>query len=71
MEKMYIVVLNFNTNEVDTMVITDKPAGVDVEDYIKDHYGYSLYNCHHMCFYGKPKFNLIKVPVMEENYSVY
>ena len=71
MEKMYMVSLNFNTHEIDVLDISDKPSGVDAEDYVKEVYGYSLRNCEHMCSFGKPKFNIIKVPVVEENYSVY
>jgi hypothetical protein len=44
----YVVILNFESGEVDVMTLDNKPEGEDYQDYIESTLDYSLSNCEWM-----------------------
>ena len=44
----YVVILNFESGEVDIMILDNKPEDMDAQEYIETVLDYSLSNCEWM-----------------------
>jgi hypothetical protein len=44
----YVVILNFESGEVDIMILDNKPEDMDTQEYIETVLDYSLSNCEWM-----------------------
>lgn len=44
----YVVILNFESGEVDVMILDNKPEDMDAQEYIETVLDYSLSNCEWM-----------------------
>ena len=44
----YVVILNFESGQVDIMILDNKPEGMDDEEFIEGTLDYSLSNCEWM-----------------------
>jgi len=54
---MYIVILNFESGQIDCLDLCNKSKGMNYEEYTETILDYSLSNCEYMIVKEKPEIN--------------
>lgn len=56
---MYLVILNFETSQIDYLDLSNKPNDLDYIEYTETILDYSLSNCEYMIVDEKPHINFL------------